>query len=559
MLTKKESSFDQRLFDRIKVGTFGGIPGVTAYSGSYRTIGSIAYNGEKTYGEVGPIKDYFLDYEALRARSWQMFLESEAAQIILKNHIEWVIGTGLKLQSEPVKDVIEAEGISIDTQKFSKSIEAQFRLYSKSRMSDYSDMSNLNMIQSEAYKNAKVGGDVLVILRFDGEVRVQLIDGVHVQSPIYGSEFFPLELANGNRIVNGIELDSKGQHVAYYVRKDYRTLEYERIAARGTDTNALMAYMVYGSKYRLDNHRGMPLLSVLFETAKKLERYKDATLGSAEERQKIAYTVEHDVYSTGENPLARHTVVARDVEMNRRDGYVPVDDLGNKIADRIAVSTQKQVFNLPLGAHMKAVESKNELYFKDFYTTNLMLFCAAAGIPYEVAMQKYDSNYSASRGAMKAWEHKLAVERYNFGFQFMQPIYDFFLEVRAFQRRIKGGYIGYIRARMSGDRVLLEAYRNARFVGPPVPHIDPEKEVKAERLKLGTAGAHIPLTTVERATENLGGGDSYSNIEQFAEELTISESKGIKVPEIQKEKEKAKNKPKPTAKPAVKKKKPSKI
>ena len=532
-MATQQKSFDQRLRERVILGTFGGrgVP-VVRSSGNYRTIGSIGFNGEKTYGEIGPIKDYFLDYAALRARSWQMYLESEIAQIVLNNHVTWVIGAGLKLQSEPIKEIIEAEGLSIDAQKFAKSVETLFRLYSKSRMADYADMTSLNVISSDAFKNAIIGGDVLVILRYiDGEVKVQLIDGVHVQSPMFGSETFPLELRNGHRIVNGIEMDGKGQHVAYHVRKDYRGFEFERVAARGSDTNALMAFMVYGSKYRLDNHRGMPILSVMFETAKKLERYKEATVGSAEERQKIAYAIEHDIFSTGENPLLRQTVTARDISLNHPDGFVPRDDLGNALADKVAATTEKMAFNMPLGAHLKSLESKNELYFKEFYETNMMLFCAAAGIPYEVAMSKYDSNYSASRGAIKDWEHKLNVARVKFSAQFMQPIYDFCLEVWAFQKRVKG-YPGYIRARFENDRPVLEAYRNARFVGPNVPHIDPEKEVKAERLKLGTAAAHIPLTTVEQATETLNGGDSMSNIEQFGEELKVTTSKGIKAPEV---------------------------
>ncbi len=539
---EREAIFEKRLRDRVLTGTFGKTPSVNSFSGGYRTIGYINYNGEKTPGEIGPIKSYYPDYSALRARSWQLFLESEIAQIVINNHITWVIGSGLKLQSEPIKDILSEEGISINAQKFSKQVETRFRLYCKSRMSDYADMSNLNMMESDAFKNAILGGDVLVVLRFvDDVVKVQLIDGEHIQSPVYGNEFFPVELENGNRIVNGIELNNRGQHIAYYVRKDYRTLEYERISARGTDTDALMAFMVYGSKYRLDNYRGMPLLSVMFETAKKLERYKEATVGSAEERQKIAYAIEHDIFSTGENPLIKQTVMARDVDMRRADGFVPIDDFGNKLADKVAVTTEKQVFNMPLGAHLKTLESKNELYFKDFYGTNIMLFCAAAQIPYEVAMSKYDSNYSASRGAIKDWEHKLNVRRANFSFQFMQPIYDFWLEVQILQRKIRAN--GYLKARIDNDRMVLEAYRNARFVGSPVPHIDPVKEVEAERLKLGVAGAAIPLTTVEQATENLSGGDSDSNIEQYSQELKKTKSLGIKLDE-----------PKPAAgKPPVKK------
>jgi hypothetical protein len=61
-----------------------------------------------------------------------------------------------------------------------------------------------------------------------------------------------------------------------------------------------------------------------------------------------------------------------------------------------------------------------------------------------------------------------------------------------------------------------------------VPHIDPLKEVMAERAKLGTAADAIPLTTVEDATRNLNGGDSDSNMTQFADEYQTA--KKLKIP-----------------------------
>lgn len=508
-------------------------PQPEASSGVYRTLGSSGFNGEKNAGEIGPVINYWIDYETLRARSWQLLLESEVAYTVIKRHIEWVIGTGLKLQAEPVVEVIEEAGIKIDRESFSKQVEARFRLFCKSRMSDYSDMESFDQKQSDIFKAAIVGGDCLVILRLvKNVVKVEVVDGCHVQSPpgVSGNEYWPTTLENGNRIIHGIEVDKKGMHVAYYVRESpYTSLKYTRIKARATDGDGLMAFMVYGTKYRLDSYRGMPLLSVLFETAKQMDRYKGAVIGSAEERQKIAFAIEHDIFSTGENPLLKQTVQARNIGLGISDNLVPRDDFGNALADKIAVTTKKGTYNLPLGAHLKSLESKNELYFKDFMEMNIMLFCAAAGCPYEVAMAMYNSNYSASRAALKQWEHILKVLRNSHSFQVNQPVYDFFLEVEILLGNINAP--GYINARFRGDRLLMEAFRNARFTGPAIPHIDPEKEVKAERLKLGVAGAAIPLTTAEAATEALSEGDYNTNLDQYAKELADSISKGVKMPE----------------------------
>jgi capsid protein len=488
-------------------------------------IFSVGYNGEKNLGEIGPIKKYWLDHEALRLRSWQSYLESEITQTVLRKFVLWIVGQGLKAESEPSKDVLKSENINLDIQAFSKMVEARFSIFSKSKSSDYSGMQNLNLLASTAFLNAIIGGDVLVVLRYqNNSVNVQLIDGTHVQSPNFGNDTMPTMLPNGNRIQNGIELAPNNEHVAFHVRKR-NSLETERIEAINPITGLKTAYLVYGLKYRLDNHRGLPLIAPVLESLSKMERYKEATLGSAEERQKIVYAVEHAIGSTGESPMKYQMAAALDVDASI--GQLPVTEQGEQLSNKVAASTNKQAFNMPIGSKLTSLESKNELYFKDFYSVHIDLICAALTIPPNVAMSKYDSNFSASRAALKEWEHTINVTRYPFANSFYQPIYDFWLETEILKNKIQAP--GYLAAKNKKNNVVLDAYRGVRWIGPNVPHIDPLKEVNAERAKLGAAGAAIPLTTAEAATEALNGGYSSSNMEQFANELAESIKLGIVV------------------------------
>jgi capsid protein len=478
-----------------------------------KVLFAVSYDGEKNMGEAGPLKNYSLNYEGLRMRSWASYLDSEIAQTVIRRYVTWVIGQGLKLQSEPAKLILTSEEIELEAETFSKTVEARFNLYRGNKWADYSNMMSLDMIAKEVFKNAIVGGDVVVVLRYIGKlVKVQMIDGCHVQSPIHGTEQYPQQLANGVVIKNGIEMDATGKHLAYWVRVEIG--KHERISAITEGTDIQSAFMVYGLKYRLGNCRGIPLLSAVLETIKKMERYKEATLGSVEERAKIVYQIVHEAFSDGSNPLLNNLATA----FNSSDKVeVPADVNGKDLANQIAVSTNKQTFNMTQGAKLEALDSKQELNFSDFYETNFDIVCATVNIPPNVAKSKYDSNYSASRAAIKDWENTLSVERKEFGFQFYQPIYNFFLEVEVLQNKIIAP--GYLLAKMQKNDWVIEAYRKARWVGTPVPHIDPLTEVKAERLKLGESAASIPLTTVEQATENLGAGESNSNIEQYSSEL----------------------------------------
>lgn len=487
------------------------MPGIT-----YNRVYAVPFDGEKNLGELGPIFKYMLDYEGMRLRSWQLYMDSEVCQTIIKRFDLWVIGHGLKIQSEPQSKVLESEGIKIDTQKFSREVESRFRIFCNSKFSDYSGQRSLHAMASEAHINSKIGGDVLVLLRYiNNQVKVQLVDGAHVVTPL-GLSFSGADYiaTNGNRVRNGEELDATGKVVAYYVRKgDPSNYECERVEAYGAKSGLQLAFMVKGLKYRMDNNRGIPLLSTVLETIKKMDRYKEATVGSAEERQKIALFIEHNQDSTGENPMIERAARA----FGNRIEDLPEDVNGRQLANTVAATTNKTAINMPIGSTIKSVQSDNELHFKDFYTINIEQICSTANIPPDVAKSKYDSNFSASRAALKDWEHTLDVERKAFADQFYYPIYCFWLHTQILENKIQAP--GYIIAWQKKNMMAVEAYRFARFTGANVPHIDPEKEVNAERAKLGPAGANMPLTTAEAATEALNGGDYSVNLTQFKAEL----------------------------------------
>jgi capsid protein len=500
-------------------------------TGSYRTLNTTSFTGEKTLGSIGQIKNYRPQYAALRLRSWQAFYDSEIAQMVLSKLEMWVIGPGLKLQSQPNKILLESEGINIDKEKFSKAIEARFSAFCMSSDSDYAGMIDIHKMESECYKNAIIGGDVLVIQRFEnGKHTAQLIDGEHLRSPNYGNEQFPEILANGNKIIEGVEIDIKGQHVAYYVVKsglnpyDLNNFETERIAAR-TTSGLVVAWLEYGLKMRIDNCRGIPLMSIMLEPLALIGRYKEATVGSAEERQKIVYQVVHDPTSTGESPLLSQMTYASDVDYGNS---LPTDSNGANLGNNIAATTGKQTYNMTPGSKLESLESKNELYFKDFYTINVDSMCSALGIPPDVAKSMYNGSYSASRAAIKDFEHTLNVKRGKTTFK--KHIFNFFFEIQVLQNKIQAP--GYLYARMNNDVFVVSAYRSVRWVGANVPHIDPLKEVEAERLKLGSSGASIPLTTAEEAMARLDGAEFEANLEQYAQEYDATISKGIRDPKM---------------------------
>ena len=205
-------------------------------------------------------------------------------------------------------------------------------------------------------------------------------------------------------------------------------------------------------------------------------------MAGAEERAKLAYFIEHNRDSNGENPLAEK--MRRSLSGNNDinpDGYSQGEE---KVKD-ITRTTSKQAINLPIGAKISMpTAGTTEQQFPEFWRAVFNALAASMDIPPEVALQMYNSNYSASRAAINGWQHLLDVSRDNLSGDFYKPIYEFWLELEVLKSKVNAP--GYLKAIQQKNWFALEAYSNARFTGSNMPHIDPKKEVDAIRKMLGT-------------------------------------------------------------------------
>lgn len=487
------------------------------YNGSYvGSSHSIGFDGEKTYGEIGPVVSYNLDYYALATRSWKAYLDSDLAKTIFEKYIIWIVDKGLKLQSLPAVNALKSEGIEIDIEDITKKIESRFGVFSKSKRASFNGMSSLNELAKDAFKGAAIGGDILVVLRVKkGNLSIELIDGALVKGGVSSVD-------SKNSIINGVECDSHGRHIAYHVQK--KNGGTERITA-WSSSGFRMAFLVYGSKYKIQSKRGIPQIASSMESIAKMDRYKEASLKKAEESANIVHFVEHQNFSDGDNPTESKAAAAFDVGINRDDNFVPTDSAGQPLGRRIEPSASGTVYNMGLGQTLKSFEATGQMEFKEFYETNANPICSAVGIPPNVAFSIYNDSFSASRAATKDWDHTIDVRRDDFQNQFYNPIYALWLHLEIMKGKIVIN--GYLNAVMDDNFMVTEALYNCKFTGPLFPHIDPLKEVNAERAKLGPKFAHIPLTNAEDATERLNGGDYAANVEQAGKEIEMAEDFGI--------------------------------
>lgn len=491
------------------------------------------FDGEKTTGQLGAVIDVIPIHDKLALRSYELYAKNDLIKMLTDRRLQWSVGIGLKLEVEPNKEILEMFNISIPD-NFYKRVEALWKVYMDSEMIDYSENTNLHLIAWECKKAASLSGDSLVICRIEENFTVQLISTQFLIDPCLDIVGSPYTLPEGNYIQNGIEFDSKGKHVAYYILKrdekeSYSILDnYDRIPAYGEKTGKRLAWIVYADKISHDHKRGVPDTMQVIEKAVKLDRFNEAEVGGAEQRANIVYAIEHTADSTGEDILSKYANAAipgmspSDAGDEDTTPYV----LADASAQRIAEATESTAINMPIGSKLNFLSSDRENQFPAFDEANSKKISASMNIPYEVALHSYNSNYSASRAAINGFGHMNEIDQTKFSNQFYRRIYKLW-----FDWMIKTNMIdapGYLQAEQRKNKFVLEAYTGCKFVGKKMPHIDPLKEANAIRKFLGdkTKG-EMPLISHEQATEMANAGDWTENIEEYDEELQNSAAKNV--------------------------------
>lgn len=172
---------------------------------------------------------------------------------------------------------------------------------------------------------------------------------------------------------------------------------------------------------------------------------------------------------------------------------------------------------------MEAFDPKRpNVNYSNFVDCSMKYIYATFGVPYEVAVLSFNSNFSASRAAMKLFELITGIYRQFATIDgFYMPIYRAFFEIACLQDYIKAPK--YLQ--LKNDNGFMDnAFTKAKFIGQRMPHIDPVKEVNAVVSKLKSG-----LITFEQAIEEIGAGiDLDTIIDTRANEENKIKNKGLK-------------------------------
>jgi capsid protein len=365
----------------------------------------------------------------------------------------------------------------------------------------------LGQIQRQARLEALIAGDVLIVLRIDPATKlpvVQLVNGDRIITPLKH------KLAKGHRIDHGVELDSRGRHVAYYyepIQPDNGpTLDTIRIPAHGAKSGRRTAWLVYGTPKLMNNVRGEPLLSVILQSLREIDRYKDAALRKAVVNSILAMFVERDrpgmstVISSG---AARKTTGTVETATGSKKFSVAEQIPGFVIEE------------MDPGQTIKPGPNASDINLGPFEAAMLSAIAWSMEMPPSILTLAFSSNYSASQAELNEFKMYLTALRWMIGQDELQPIYEEWLLSSVMTGKVQAQ--GLIRAWQDTTQYdIYQAWVSANWNGAIKPSTDMLKLANAydKMISMGAITRH-------QASQELSGTNFNQNTKQLKRENTL--------------------------------------
>lgn len=429
----------------------------------------------------------------LRQRSRDIYMGVPVGRGAVNTMRTNVVGRGLML-----KPTVDAEALGIQQEQkkeLEKKISREWALWAESPDCDMARLDNFYELQQLAFLNWLASGDTLALLPVKPranqpyDLRVQLVEADRLSSPNNFDTF-------DNQIVGGVEVDKDGEVVAYHFSKHHplsyanERMEWQRVEAYGKLTGRRNVLHLM-NRERIDQRRGVPFLAPVIEALKQLGRYTDAELVAAVVSGMFTVFIEKADNSSED---AIGAAIPEEEQIDAED-ETTLELAPGAIVD--------------LGEGEKAHDinpGRPNANFNGFVEAICQQIGAALEIPYELLMKRFNSSYSASRGALEeAWK-MFRMYRTWLANDFCQPIYEEWLAEAVAKGRIKApGFFA--------DPIRRKAYCKAQWNGPARGLLNPVQEVNAAVTRVNNG-----FSTRSSETMEMAGGDFYSNCDQLKQE-----------------------------------------
>lgn len=450
---------------------------------------SSIFDGSKFFGGLDSPQPVWTDYWSLRLHSAKLFKENLYARGLIRRLVTNEIATGLSLEAIPNELILNIPNFDEDKKNdWSEKVESLFQIWANTpELCDYRQKNTFGALQRTARVEALVSGDVLVVLRQSQKTHlpsIQLIPGHRIQTPVG-------QPRKGNKIIHGVELDGRGRQVAFWILQDDNTSK--RLPAFGERSGRRIAWLNYGTDKRLDDVRGEPILSLVMQSLKEIDRYRDSVQRKAVINSILAMYIKKTQDKPGVRPVTGGATRRASVDLANPNGTTREFNIAKQIPG--LVYEELQTGEEPVGFG----SAGTDLNFGIFEAAIVNAFAWANEIPPEVLTLAFQNNYSASRGAVNEFKIYLDKSRSERADELDKPIYVEWLVSEVLMDRIQAP--GLLEAwRDPSQYDIFGAWTASDWAGAIKPNIDLKKEVAAYTAMTGAG-----FITRSRAARELTG------------------------------------------------------
>ena len=446
--------------------------------------------------------DIDLQGSTLRQRSRDLYAGGGLARSGPMTLVTSVVGWGIQ-----PKPKIDAEFLGLSDEEadaWERNTLREFQLWANNVQCDAERQQTFYGLQELAFRTELVSGDAFVLFgmkenkRTPYQTTIRVLEADRVSTPDSANgDSDSKETDNGGRIVDGVEIDSEGTVLRYYVcnrhplaNQNTTTVTWTAIEAQGKDTGCPNILHIM-TRERPEQRRGIPFVSAQIEQIKQLDRYINSELAA-------------NVVSS---------MLTAFLESSEDDGKAGMEDAVNedeKVTDdelKLELAPGA-IYDLPPGKHVNTLNPiRNNAAFESFISTLETIIGSSMEIPKEVLVKKYESNYTAARSALLDFWRTVRVYRTRFNMAFNQPVYEQWLaEAVALGRIDAPGFFD--------DPAIREAWCGCMWMGASMGHVDPLKEVNAAAMRIQNN-----ISTQEQEASEYNGANWAANVRQRRKEI----------------------------------------
>lgn len=398
----------------------------------------------------------------------------------------------------------DALGMSDDArEEAEQAIAREWRLWAENTMCDAERQQNFYGLQWLTFLSMLMSGDVFALFgmkpnkRTPYQTTIRILEADRISTPDSSGDSISVETESGGRIIDGVEISRDGEVIRYHVASrsplassDGSELTWTAIDAYGKESGYpnILHIMTWE---RPEQRRGVPFVAAEIEQLKQFTRYMNAELAA----NVVSAMLTAFIVSEEDDGKA-----GMEDAVNEED-KVTDDELHLELAPGA-------IYDLPPGKDVKTVNPlRSNAQFEAFVNTSIMVIASSMGIPKEVLIKKYESNYTAARAALLDFWRTVRLYRTRFNNMFNQPIYEQWLAEAVAAGRIDApGFFD--------DPAVRQAWCGCLWMGASMGHVDPLKEVNAAAARIKNN-----ISTQEQEASEYNGNDWAANVRQRKREI----------------------------------------